>query len=177
MVSTLPDSDSLPLNSKATSSLLGDCELTHLKEEIDHLELSNLLLHNEVSSLKAKAHSYCEEVASLNHHLQKLELQALQDTPAMIVSCEVCLHYMEHHHQCMGCAIGKQGYKCIKAGDRAMHCRRPMMDAMLCLTGQMQDHEVYRDLYGVTPREMWEKMDVPEMVAMTGFQASLQSKG
>jgi hypothetical protein len=41
----------------------------------------------------------------------------------------------------------------------------------------MQDHEVYRDLYGVTPREMREKMDVPEMVATTGFRASLQSEG
>jgi len=36
----------------------------------------------------------------------------------------------------------------------------------------MRDHEAYRDLYGVAPGEMQEKMDVPEMVAATGAAPS-----
>jgi hypothetical protein len=41
----------------------------------------------------------------------------------------------------------------------------------------MRDHEAYKDLYGVTPGEMQEKMDVSEMVEVTGFRAALQSEG
>jgi hypothetical protein len=168
MVSTPPDNGS---NSQVTS------ELARLNEEIDRLQLSNLLLRDEISSLKAEAHSYCEEVALCNRRLQTLESQVLKDTPALIVGREVRLRYLEHHRQRMGRAIGKQGYERIKAGSRAAHRGRPMVDAMLCLTGLMSDHETYRDLYGVAPREMWEKMDVPEIVAVTGFRASLQSDG
>jgi hypothetical protein len=35
--------------------------------------------------------------------------------------------------------------------------------------GLMQDHEVYKDLYGLTPGEMRQKMDVPEIVVVIGF--------
>jgi len=173
----MADTGSPPQNSKATSSLQSGPELTRLNEEIDGLRLSNLLLRDEVSSLKAEARSYCEEVASLNRRLQTLDSQALQDTPALIVGREVRLRYLERHRQRMGRAIGKQGYERIKAGDRAAHRGRPMVDAMLCLTGLMLDHEAYRDLYGVTPGQMQEKMDVLEMVVATGFRASLQSEG
>jgi hypothetical protein len=113
----------------------------------------------------------------LNHRLQTLELQALQDTPALIVGREVRLRYLEHHRQRMGRTIGKQGYDRIKAGGRAAHRGRPMVDAILCLTGLMRDHEAYRDLYGVAPGVMRETMDVPEMVAATRFRASLKSQG
>jgi hypothetical protein len=62
----------------------------------------------------------------------------------------------------MGRSIGKQGHKCIKARDRAAHCKRPVMDVMLCLMELMWDiYEAYKDLYGVTPEDMWGKKDVP----------------
>jgi hypothetical protein len=48
---------------------------------------------------------------------------------------------------------------------------------MLCSMGLMQDHENYKDLYGLTPREMQQKMDVAEIVTVTGFRASLKSEG
>jgi hypothetical protein len=133
--------------------------------------LSNLLLRDEISSLKAEARPYCKEVTSLNRRLQTLESQALQDTPALIVGREVRLRYLERHLQRMGHTIGKQGYERIKAGGRAAHRGRPMVDAMLCLTELMRDREAYRDLYAVTPKEM------QETVVITGFRASLQSKG
>ena len=174
MVSPLPGAGSPPQNSKATSSLQHERELTRLNDEIDRLKMSNLLLCDEVSSLKAEARSYCEEIASLNG---RLDAQVLQDTPAMIVGREVRLRYLERHRQHMGRAIGKQGHDRIKAGDRAAHRGRPVMDAMLCLTGLMQDHEAYKDLYGLTPGEMQRKVDVAEIVAVTGFRASLQSEG
>jgi hypothetical protein len=66
--------------------------------------------------------------------------------PSPIVGREVRLRYLEHHRQRMGRAIGKQGYERIKDGDRAVHRGRPMVDALLCLTGLMSDHETYRDL-------------------------------
>ena len=94
MVSTLPGACSPPPNSKAISFLHHNHELTHLNNEIDCLKMSNLLLHDEVSSLKAKAHSDCEEVTLLNG---RLEVQVLQDTLVMIISCEIHLHYLEHH--------------------------------------------------------------------------------
>jgi len=175
MGSPLPDTP--PPNSKATSSLQNEREIARLNEEIDCLKLSNLLLRDEVSSHKAAARSYCEEVDSLNHRLQTLESQALRDTSAQVVGHEVRLRYLERYRQRMGRAIGKQGHERIKAGDRAAHRGRPVVDAMLCLTGLMKDHKAYKDLYGVTPKEMREKMDVPEMVEATGFRGSLQSEG
>src|SRR6202035_5872086 len=98
-----------------------ELEIILLNGAIDRFKLSNILLRDEVSSLKAEARSYCEEVASLNRRLQTLDSQALQDTPALIVGREVRLRYLERYRQRMGRAIGKQGYERIKAGDRAAH--------------------------------------------------------
>lgn len=148
-----------------------------MNEEIDRLKLSNILLRDEVSSFKAEARSYREEVTSLNRRIQALEAQTLRDTPALVVGREVRLRYLEHHRQRMGRAIGKHGWESIKAGDRAAHRGRPMVDAILCVTGLMTDHEAYKDLYGVAPKEMVEKMDVPEIVAAASFRASLKSDG
>jgi DNA repair exonuclease SbcCD ATPase subunit len=105
--STLPNTGSPPPNFKATSSLQSECELSRLNEKIDHLKLANLLLRDDISSLKAEARSYCEEVSSLNRRLQTLESQALQDSPALIVGREVRLRYLERHRQHIGRAIGK----------------------------------------------------------------------
>jgi DNA repair exonuclease SbcCD ATPase subunit len=93
-------------DTEPTSSLQNEHEFTH---EIDRLKLSNLLLRDQVSLIKAEARSYCDEITSLNRRLQTLESQALQDTPALIVGREVRLRYLEHHRQRMGHAI-KQGY-------------------------------------------------------------------
>jgi chromosome segregation ATPase len=138
----LPDTGSLPPNSKATSSLQSELEITRLHKEIERLKLSITHLGDEVLSLKGEARSYREEVASLNCRLQMLESQALKDTPALIVGREVRLRYLEHHRQRMGRSISKQGHECIKAGDRAAHRGRPVVDAMLCLMELMRDHEV-----------------------------------
>lgn len=113
-------------------------------------------------------------MSSLNRAVQDLKVQAFQETPARIIGTEVRL---ECHRQRMGKAIGKVGYERIKCGDRAAHRGRPVVDALLCLTGLVRDHDVYADLYGVSPGAMKEWMDVPEMVEMTGFRASLQSEG
>ena len=77
----------------------------------------------------------------------------------------------------MGRGIGKLGYDRIKRGDRAAQRGRPVVDALLCLTGLVKDREVYPDLYGVYPETMENLKDIPEMVEVTGFRASLQSEG
>jgi len=177
MSSTLPDPGSPPPSSISTSSIQRELEIILLNGAIDRFKLSNILLRDEVSSLKAEARAYCEEVASLSRRLQTLESQALQNEAALTVGREVRLRYLERYRQRMGRTIGKHGYDRIKAGDRAAHRGRPITDAIICLTGLMQDHEAYKDLYGVAPGEMREKMDVPEMVAVTGFRASLRSEG
>ena len=78
----------------------------------------------------------------------------------------------------MGRSIGKLGYDRIKCGDRAAHRGRPVIDALLCFTSLTPDHRVvYVDLYGVAPDLMEYWKDVPEMIEITSFHASLQSEG
>lgn len=52
-----------------------------------------------------------------------------------------------------------------------------MVDSWLCLSGEFPHETVFLDLYGVTAEgiQMWE--EVPEIMAATGFRASLQSEG
>lgn len=52
-----------------------------------------------------------------------------------------------------------------------------MADALLCLTGLVTAREVYPELYGVKPETMKQWKDVPEMIEITSFRASLQSEG
>lgn len=65
----------------------------------------------------------------------------------------------------------------IKCGNRAAHRGRPVVDALLCLTGLMDDDKVYLDLYGVTPLAARKMMHVPEMIEVMGFHASLKAEG
>ena len=65
----------------------------------------------------------------------------------------------------------------IKGGNRAAHRGRPVVDALLCLTGLVRDDEVYIDLYGITPLAVKDMRDVPEVVEVVGFRASLHSEG
>ena len=152
-------------------------ELAQMRREIKKLEAEKLRQGDEIRALKAEARSYQDELRSLNSKYQSLEDQALQEAPAGELGKEVRLRYLERHRQRMGRGIGKPGYERIKCGDRAAHRGRPVVDALLCLTGLIKDREVYPDLYGVDPETMKQWKDVPEMIAITSFRASLQSEG
>ena len=152
-------------------------ELAQMRREIEKLETEKLLERDEVRALKAEVRSYQDELRSLNGRVQSLEEQVLQETPATNIGKEVRLRYLERHRQRMGRGIGKLGYDRIKCGDRAAHRGRPVVDALLCLTNQITDRGVYPDLYGVDPETVKNWKDVPEMVEITSFRASLQSEG
>lgn len=152
-------------------------ELARMRKEIDDLRTEKLLQCDEIRALKTEARSYQEELKSLNSKVKGIEVQALQETLAGDIGKQVRLRYLERHRQRTGKGIGALGYERIKCGDRAAHRGRPVVDAMLCLTGLMTDREVYKDLYGVEPEFMRECKDVPEVVEITGFRASLQSEG
>ena len=152
-------------------------ELAQMRGEIEKLETEKLLQRDEIRALKVEARSYQDELSSLNGKVQSLEEQALQEAPATNIGKEVRLRYLEKHRQRMGKNIGKLGYDRIKRGDRAAHRGRPVVDALLCLTNQITDRVVYPDLYGVDPATMKLWKDVPEMVEVTSFRASLQSEG
>ena len=152
-------------------------ELARMRGEIEKLETEKLLQRDEIRALKAEARSYQDELSSLTGRVQSLEEQALQDAPTTNIGKEVRLRYLERHRQRMGRGIGKLGYDRIKSGDRAAHSGRPVVDAVLCLTDLITDRGVYPDLYGVDAETMKHWKDVPEMVEITSFRASLQSEG
>ena len=91
------------------------------------------------------ARSYAAYSCDINGKLQSLEEQALQDTSAGNIGKEVRLRYLERHRQRMGRGIVKLGYE---RGDRAVHRGRPVVDALLWLTGLITDRKIYPDLYG-----------------------------
>ena len=148
-----------------------------MKGEIEKLETEKLLQRDEIRALKVEARSYQEELSSLSGKVQSLEEQASQEAPATNIGKEVRLRYLERHRQRMGRNIGKLGYDRIKRGDRAAHRGRPVVDALLCLTNLITDRGVYMDLYGVAPNTMKDWKDVPGMIEITSFRASLQSEG
>lgn len=152
-------------------------ELAQMRRQIEKLETEKLLQRDEIRALKAEARSFQDELSSLAGRVQSLEAQALQEKPAKNIGKEVRLRFLERHRQRMGRGIGLLGRERIKCGDRAAHRGRPVVDALLCLTDLISDREVYPDLYGVSPEIMRKWEDVPEMVAITGFRASLQSEG
>ena len=152
-------------------------ELERMRAQIERLEMEKLLRGDEISALKAENQSYQDELRALSGKGQGLVEQALQENPVFIIGKEVRLRYLERHRQRMGRGISKPGYERIKGGDRAAHRGRPVADALLCLTGLITDREVYPDLYGVSPETLKRWKDVPEMIEITGFRASLQSEG
>ena len=77
----------------------------------------------------------------------------------------------------MGRNIGKLGYDRIKRGHRTAYRERPVVDALFCLTNLIPDRGVYVDLYGMAPNNINYWKDVPEMIEITSFRASLQSEG
>ncbi len=152
-------------------------ELVQMRGMIEKLETEKLLQGDEIRALKAEANPYQDELRLLNGKVQSQEQQALQETLAMNIGKEVRLRYLERHRQRMGRGIGKLGYERIKCGDRAAHRGRPVVDALLCLTGLITDRGVYPDLYGVDPETIKQWKDIPEMIEVTSFRASLQSEG
>ena len=173
MASTSPDHNghSPPLNTDSASSL------PYLHSEIDRLQLSILLLRDEVAALKSESRSYQSELTSMQNRIGTLEAQIRSDKPILHIGKEVRLRFLERYRQRMGHAVGPGGYERIRAGDKAANRGRPAVDAILCLTGEMRYLEAYKDLYGLQPEEIKGKWNVPEMLAVTGFRASLQSEG
>ncbi|KAL9043257.1 MAG: hypothetical protein Q9214_003551 [Letrouitia sp. 1 TL-2023] len=150
-------------------------ELEQMRKKIEKLEMEKLLQGDEIQSLKAETRSYLDELELLSSKVQILEDEPLQETGT--IGKEVRLRYLEKHRQRRGSDIGQVGLERIKCGDRAAHRGRPVVDALLCLDELITDHEVYLDLYGLSPKTMKRWKDVPEMVEITGFRASLQSEG
>ena len=152
-------------------------ELAQTRRELEKLKTETLLQRDEIRALKAEARSFQDEIQSLNSRVQTLEERTLHSTPALTIGREVRLRYLERHRQRMGRPIGALGHARVKSGDRAAHRGRPVVDALLCLSGLVTDRDVYADLYGVSPEKMREWKDVSEIVEITGFRASLRSEG
>ena len=153
-------------------------ELARLKSEIQRLTSQTELQQDEILALRASSRAYTSEIASLTTQISTLQAQATHSAPLLTVGREVRLRYLEKHRQRMGTPIGRIGFDRIKAGDRAAHRGRPVVDALLCLTNEIDNaHGVYADLYGVRPERTEEWKRVPEMMEVMGFRASLMSEG
>ena len=152
-------------------------ERIQLRREVERLNTELQLQRDEISALKTEARSYQDEVRRLQNEVQTTEQQALQEALAGEIGKQVRLRYLEQHRYRMNRGIGRIGHERIRCGDRAAHRGRPVIDALLCLTGLMTDPKVYEDLYGVTPQQMQHLKDVPEIIEIASFHASLQSEG
>ncbi len=163
---------------RAKDDLIEDLQgqIAKLNQELKTIKLDKVLQRDEIYALKAEARSYQEELGKSKFKAQDLETKSLQETPANDIGKEVRIRYLERHRQTMGKSIGKVGYDHIKSGDRAAHRGRPLVDTWLYQTRQMSDQNVYKDLYRITPGEMWQWRDIPEVVEISGFHASLQSE-
>ena len=152
-------------------------ELARTKHKLEKSESEKLLQSAELRALKIEVQTHKNDLQSLTTQLHTLTSQAPQDTPFTKIGQEVRLRYLEKHRQRMNRPIGPLGRERIKRGDRAAHRGRPVPDALLCLAGIMTDREVYQDLYGVSAEIVKECRDVPEVIEVAGFRASLKSEG
>ena len=153
-----------------------------LEKELQRDEMKKLVLEkeqqrDEICALKAEARSYQEELRKSTLKVQDLETKGLRETAVKDVGQAVRLRYLERHRQKMGRRNGNTGYDRIKAGDRAAHRGRPVVDAWLYETHQVSDQDIYKDLYGVAPGKMQEWEDIPGIVEISGFRASLRGEG
>jgi hypothetical protein len=151
--------------------------LTQMTAEVERLKMDKTLQRDEICSLRAEARSLQHEISTLNRQIRDIKAEVLQDVPATNVGREVRLRFLELHRRRMGKGRRKFDEARIKCGNRAAHRGRPVVDALLCLTGLMDDDQVYIDLYGVTPRTAQKMMHVPEMIEGMGFHASLKADG
>ena len=152
-------------------------ELIRLQKEVEKLREEKIWQKDQISALKSESRAYEDELGVLNHKVQRLEQQALQKSHTGEIGEQVRLRYLERHRQRMRRGIGKIGFERIRSGDCAAHRGRPVVDALLCQTGVMTDPEVYKNLYGMTSAQMIHLKDVPEIVEISSFHASLQSEG
>lgn len=152
-------------------------ERIQLRREVEKLNTELQQQKDEIKALKNEARSYQDEMRRLQSEVQSIEQQAMQEDLAGEIGKQVRLRYLEQHRQRMGRGIGQVSRERIRSGDRAAHRGRPVIDALLCLTGLMTDPKVYEDLYGVTPKQMLHFKDVPNIVEISSFHASLQSEG
>jgi hypothetical protein len=141
-------------------------EVARMKQEMNNMKVDKELQRDEICALKAEARSYQAELEAAG--LKALELER--------VGKEVRMRYLECHRQRMEKHAGKADYGRIKSGHRAAHRGRPLADAWLYQEHQRSDTDVYEDLYGISPATMQEWRDIPQVVEISGFRASLQSE-
>jgi len=141
-------------------------ELARMKQEMNNMKVDKELQRDEICALKAEARSYQTELEATGLKAQELER----------IGKEVRMRYLEYHRQRMAKHIGKADYGRIKSGDRAAHRGRPLADAWLYQEHQRFDTDVYEDLYGISPAAMQKWSDIPEVVEISGFRASLRSE-
>jgi hypothetical protein len=151
--------------------------LFRMTEEVERLKMDKILQRDEICSLRAEARSLQHEISTLNRQIKDIKAEVLHDKPATNVGREVRLRFLEVHRKRMGNWKRKVDDARIKCGNRAAHRGRPVVDALLCLTGLMADEKVYVDLYGVSPLVARKMMHVTEMIEVMGFRASLQAEG
>ena len=163
-----------------------------LRGEIANLRTANNVLHDDLRHRNSAE----DTLARQEVELAKLHGTATQEEPIKAIGREVRLRFLESHkHRNSFRSYNHRRSKSeqqlsedrMKAGNRAAHRGRPIPDAYLCVTGEM-DAEVYIDLYGVDPEDMAPKdssgaypgkgwAEVPELVELTGFRASLRGEG
>lgn len=155
----------LCLKNKAIQDL--QAELARMRQQMNDMILDKELQRDEISALKAEARSYRTELEASSSKSKEMEN----------IGKEVRMRFLECHRQRMGKRIGQAGYGNIKSGDRAAHRGRPLADAWLYQDSQRSDPDVYEDLYGISPSTMQEWRDIPGIIEISGFRASLQSEG
>jgi hypothetical protein len=146
-------------------------------DNMSSLELEVESLRDEIRYLKADQLAKDRELDTARQQLQILQLKALQEAPAAQIGSEVRMRYVESHRRRMGLPPSNGGKDAKKSGDRAAHRGRPLVDAWLYGTGQRKDAVVYKDLYGISFALLANWKDIPEVVEVCGFHASLKSDG
>lgn len=153
------------------------------------LEFKNEGLRDEVRSLKADKISKEDTINLLEQRIRYLEIdirskeeslnvlkQKYPSTEqAVRIGKEVRMRYLEDHRRRMGLKNVQLGL--IKAGNRAAHRGRPLVDALLYESGERHDINVYADLYGVEPKFILMFQDVDEIITACGFHGTLKSDG
>lgn len=152
-----------------------------LRQRFAALNLENENFRDEVRSLKADARSKEDTIKILEQKIRSLkddigalgQKLPLEDQAAQIGK-EVRMRYLEEHRRRMGLKL-QTGH--IKAGNRAAHRGRPLVDALLYQSGERHDVNVYADLYGVEPKFVLHFKDIDEIIKVCGFYGTLKSDG
>jgi len=160
-----------------------------LRRRFATLSLENENFRDELGSLKADSRSKEDTIRELEQKIQRLEAdirlkeedfrarekKLLLDDQAAQIGKEVRIRYLEEYRRRMGLKGIQISH--IKAGNRAAHRGRPLVDALLYQSGERNDANVYVDLYGVDPEFVLRFKDVEEVVAVCGYHGTLKSDG